>query len=108
MHVLADGGETKRVAVYKFTNSTTFLTTLHGVQNLLFVGKYIWFKIEDDNTNIKFYIGFDGVEWIQIASESRTTFFTTTGPDQVCWGINNQGSTDRQMLARLLHWSRAS
>jgi hypothetical protein len=108
MHVLADGSEAKRVAVYKFNSSTSFNGSLLAVSNLLLFSRYIWFKIEDDNTNIKFSISFDGIAFIEIASEVRTTFLLTTGPDQIVWGINNQGSSARQMLARLFHWSRAS
>ena len=103
----ADGSGSNRLAIYKHTNATTYSgSALLSPTNCMFVGKYLWFKIEDDNTNIKFYVSLDGISFVQMASETRTTFFTTSGPDEVGFAINNEGSTNYHMLARLAHWSR--
>jgi hypothetical protein len=62
-----------------------------------------WIKLENDGTTLKFFIG-DGVNWIQVASEAKTTHFTT-GPDQLALVIDNRDCTV-DLLVRLLHWSR--
>lgn len=106
LSVVADSSEALRVAIYKYTNATTFSARLQTETSLMLINQLVWFRIEDDGTNTKYYISSDGVEFIQIASESRTTFFTTTGPDQVWWGVNNSGSSSFNMLNRLHHWSK--
>lgn len=108
VHVLCDGTSSKRLAVYRMTSATAFSSTPLAVKSLMHVGKYVWLKIEDDNTNIKFYLSFDGIEWIQLYSESRTAFLLTTGPNQISFELNNQGSTNYEAAARLCHWSRVS
>jgi hypothetical protein len=104
--VVNESAESRRVAIYKCTNATTFSSRLQTETNLLLVSKYVWFKLEDNGTSTNYYISMDGIEWIQVASESRTTFFLTTGPDEIWWGLNNNSSTTWEMLARLHHWSK--
>jgi hypothetical protein len=44
-----------------------------------------WFRIEDDGTNIKFYLGLkriDAIEWVQVYTEARGAFFTSH-PDSI-------------------------
>jgi hypothetical protein len=107
LNLLADNNHPKRISVYRMASATSFTSTASGFPvGFLHVGKYVWLKIEDDNTNLKFYISFDGIEFIQVFSESRTSHMTTTGPDQMMFQLNNQGSTNFQMLGRLCHWSR--
>jgi hypothetical protein len=70
--------------------------------------------VENDGTNTKFYVGSDGVEWLQLLSENKATYFSS-GPDRVCWfGVNASnsgggGSSNAlatQMNVELLHWSK--
>jgi len=94
------------LSTYKWTNSTTFSGTgltvrFHGLCDHL-----LWFKIEDDNTNLKFYVG-DGIEWVLVQTESRTGHMAG-GPNRIIWGINNYNNSTYEQLARLVHWSRAS
>jgi hypothetical protein len=52
-------------------------------------------KVEYDGTNVKFYAGPDGFNWVLLLkSETKATFFTTA-PDQVVWfgcNLNNSGT----------------
>jgi len=90
---------------------TTFATPSGGVAHhedfkpMLFFGPEVWCKVEDDNTNVKFYIG-DGLRWVQVWSAGRTSQMAG-GPDRVFWYSNPVGS-DFENFVRLLHWSRAS
>lgn len=60
-----------------------------------------WFKIEDNNTNIKFHTSFDGVHFIECFSEGRTV--TLGGaPDQIGISINNIGGLTS--FVQLLAW----
>jgi hypothetical protein len=46
----------------------------------------IWFKIEDDGTDLTLYTSHDGEHWLEVFSESRGTFLT---PDQICIAGND-------------------
>jgi hypothetical protein len=97
-----------RFAVLYWDNNSTRNATIPVAERLLMhIGPVLWIKIEDDNTNLKFYIGMDGVEWIQVASVTRTAHMAGA-PDRVCWGANCPNNADNGMLVRLLHWSKGS
>lgn len=66
----------------------------------------VWFKIEDDNTNTKFYFSANGRNWILARSESRTAFLLT-GPNQVGFFIDMNGSNDLSSSVDLVHWSES-
>jgi hypothetical protein len=91
------------IAVDNFTSNTNYVGSPLARRNCLFVGRYFWQKIEDDGTNLKFYAGFDGVEWIQAASFSRTVFMSG-GPDEIGWYGNSTGSL-YELGVRLAHFS---
>jgi len=94
-----------RFSSYNYTDHDTFAgTTLYGREDCLHVGEYFWVKVEDDNANLKFYVSYDGVEWLPLDSTGRTSFMAG-GPDEVGFFVNNQGSTLYEMGARLSHWS---
>ncbi len=60
-----------------------------------------WFKIEDNNTNIKFHVSFDGVHFIECFDEGRTV--TLGGaPYQIGISINNIGGLTS--FVQLLAW----
>jgi len=103
---ISNGGAPNLVRVFRFDDATTFDSTVttfdHGN---IFTGP-VWFKIEDDNTNLNYYIG-DGAEWVKLYSTSRTAFFSS-GPTQVCWYANNNAVPTHDMLVRLCHFSRLS
>jgi hypothetical protein len=101
----ADGlGGGSRVSVYNLNSPTSFNGTPRSRQHCNVVGGVFWMKVEDDSTNLKFYIG-DGVEWIQIHSLGRTSFMGS-GPNALMWGGNNAGNSHNEALIRLVHWSR--
>lgn len=72
-----------------------------STQNVAFRPDY-WLKIEDDGTNLKYYTSADGYNWWEQHSELRGFWFTT-GPDQIWWGGDNQG-TDGEFI-HLLSWA---
>lgn len=45
-----------------------------------------WLRIQDDNTNVKWWLSLDGIHWELIRSQARGTYLTT--PDQLVLGIN--------------------
>ena len=112
LQIVCDSSNPKRVAVYRFASATALSVSPGGTAlaplSFTHIGKYVWFRIEDDNTNLKFSISCDGIDFIQVLSESRTNLMLTTGPDEVLFNINNQGSTSNEFLGRLVHWSRVS
>lgn len=62
----------------------------------------MWQRIEDDGTNIKFYVSRDGITWVQQHSELRGANFTT-GPNQVGFFINNYSGVDGNFVS-LIAW----
>ncbi len=44
----------------------------------------IWLQVEYDTTNVKFRFSWDGVNYLEVLSETKGTHFTTA-PDQVCF-----------------------
>lgn len=78
--------------VSRYTDNTTLagndFTDVFG-----FGGGLTWMKIEDDNTNLKFFIGPNGQDWIELHSALRTTHMAG-GPDQVgIYGNPNTANT---------------
>jgi hypothetical protein len=66
-------------------------------------GPMIWLRITDNATNRIYYLSYDGINFTQFLSESRTTFIT---PDQI--GIfvhNNAVAANLPMTAHFYHWS---
>jgi hypothetical protein len=84
--------------------SATSLTTQNKTGEWLTPAWPLWFKIEDDNTNLKFYGSSNGRNWVQWFSETRTTFLLG-GPDEVGVWINQNGSNDLSSALDLAHWS---
>lgn len=103
--ITTDSGGGPKYAVYNFNSATSLNSTAVSRRFVNVIGSEIWLKIEDNNTNLIFYIG-DGVEWIQVYSVGRTALMAG-GPDRVFWGFNNVGN-DIEAFVRLCHWSRAS
>lgn len=82
--------------IYKFTNPTTFSSNPFDEADMgASPGKLIHLMIEDDQTNLNFYISADGQNYgAAVYSEARGTFFTGTGhPDQVGPYANPENST---------------
>jgi hypothetical protein len=94
----------QRYGANKWTDVNTFSATPFALANPCFMGSVVWLKVEDDNTNLKFSLGFDGIEFVQLYSEARGTF-VTGGPDEIGIGINNNTTYSADGLLRLLHWS---
>ena len=96
-------------ATYKFNSPTSYAGDVTSRKSTLHRSPYLWLKMTDNNTNLLFYVSGDGVNWIQTGSESRGAFMTlnggVTGPDQVGWYVNNEGSSAYHSLTRLVHWS---
>ena len=67
----------------------------------------VWMKMEDNGTNLKYYIGTDSESWVELASVGRTSYMAG-GPDMIGWygAYNNASANNMRCLARLLHWSR--
>jgi len=90
------------VQVKTMTNETTELASKVHIPWQFGKGP-IWLKIEDTNTDLKFYVGPNGIDWIQIYSEGRTTHMAG-GPDQVGFGFNQNGVNNNEAFIELLQF----
>ncbi len=108
INALSSGGNSM-LAVYNLSSPTVFSAPAprDRANYQQCGGNAIWFKIEDDNTNLKFYVSADGLEFVLWKSMARGSFMTG-GPDEVFWGGNNANNGDNEALVRLVHWSRSS
>ncbi len=66
----------------------------------------IWFEIEDNNTDLKFRLSKNGIDFIEYATFGRTTFMAG-GPDEICWIVDGKtgGTSSPDFFAKLFSWS---
>jgi hypothetical protein len=96
------------ICVQRYSNTSTLFTTLNGPTPLLLMNDVAWMKMENDGTNLKWYVSTDGASWLLFFSESKTAYFSGN-PDKVLWHAGNylnSGSPAATMQARLIHWSK--
>lgn len=72
------------IAVRKWNSDTSFSSTLFSYFGPVGAGPIIWLRFKDDSTNRLYQFSADGIDWITIASESRTTFCTPTKVGVFC------------------------
>jgi hypothetical protein len=80
-----------QLTIYRWTNATTFSASSfeQSTSALAGAGVLNWLRIRDDGTNRYFEYSPNGVDWILVFSEGRTTFIT---PDQFIFGADNEAS----------------
>src|SRR5262249_6256984 len=88
--------------VAKTDGPTNSPTTPVNPAGLMLVSSALWLKVQDDNTNLKYFVG-DGIDWIELYSEARGVYMTG-GPDQVMFCANNFNNSF-DMLVKLISWS---
>lgn len=74
------------IVTQRFTDPTTFSSEVDLTTFAIPPGM-IWLRIENDDTDLKFYASSDGVNWKQAYTEGKAAFFTTA-PDQIGFGTN--------------------
>jgi hypothetical protein len=86
----------------KYSSPTAFNSS--GVSRIPWLASRRWFKLADDGTSLTFSISGDGIQWLQVWQEARTTFLT---PDQVGFAVECDGTGGSALLASLLSWQGA-
>ena len=97
-----ESGDAETLQIKTMTNETTFLANKVHV-NWEYGEGPCWFKIEDDNTDLKFSVGINGKDWIELYSEGRTSHMAG-GPNQVGFGINQSGNNTHTAMMEILHF----
>jgi hypothetical protein len=84
-------------------------TGSYSADSLVRVGRPAgWFKIEDDGTNLKYYVGNDGENWILMFSQARGNFLST-GPTHIGWFVNSEEASQAiDAAATLLSWEETT
>jgi len=80
--------------VGKWTNENTFNSFIGASVDCN--NYWVWQEIEDDGVDLKFRVSYDGVNYIQLTSETRTTFMVG-GPNQVGFACSSRGRPDKLM-----------
>lgn len=87
----------RTIGLWRMTNETTFSANVDtGYDNI--VGG-IWMRLTDDGTDIKASYSTDGVNYLELFTDGRASFFTS-GPDQVGFG----GSSGSGAAGAYLHF----
>lgn len=103
LYTFATFGGPSSIRILKYNNPTSFNSNLFGLQNWYIGKRFSWFRLEDDNTDVKFWISTNGIQWIEVASEGRTSFMAG-GPDEI--GVyGNANSSNIQDSLVITHWS---
>lgn len=92
----------ENLAVYLFTNPTTFNTSSKS-RDYWHMGRNMqWMRMEDDSTNLKFYLSMDGINWLLVHQETRTANLANA-PDEIFFGahagLGNAYATGITMVA---------
>lgn len=97
--VSTGGGACYQSAHY---NSPTSQATVSSAPPIYLPGDVIWWKLEDDNTNLKISISHDGVNWALMHSEARGSFLTSPGQFVV---LSNNVGNGADCIVSLVAWS---
>lgn len=104
------GTNTMNLIHGKWTTSTSFSANYSVNPFRLSPAFVVWFKFEDDGTNLKYYISNNGYNWVQLNSSTydklRGDFFTT-GPDQIGIYIYPDNTLTQKAGVVLLSWKTA-
>ncbi len=78
------------ISLDKYDDPNTFNSNYTKLSAATLMGSVIFFVIEDDGTNLKWYFSNDGYSFVLFDSRSRTDFLTS-GPDTIgfAFGTNN-------------------
>jgi hypothetical protein len=92
-----------QLAVFQWSNSTTFSSVALARVQFWQIAEMLWQKITDNGTNTIYSVSQDGIDWIDVYSEARGSFFSGGNtPNQVGIYANNAGSssTTSNLLVR--------
>lgn len=102
-NIFASDSTFQTQSIYRFVDAQTFDSMPLARTPLVGSTDLIWQRIEDDNTNRKYYTSVDGVNWRLLFSEGRTTFLTA---DEVGLCLAPYGSGGEFGAQMIVHsWS---
>jgi len=93
----------EKLEIRKYTSATAFSALLGSSLDWAWGPGVTWFKIEDNNTDLKFYTGPNGLDWTQINTEGRGVFFTTA-PDEIGFHVNPNTANNYNQLLEVYHF----
>lgn len=88
--------------VNKWTNLTTFNSTVFGSGTTSKIRDGAWWQIEDDNVDLFFRYSHDGINWITVFTEPRTTWVAS--PDRMAVFLNANPSGSVTLAGSLHAW----
>lgn len=100
--VTCDIRESGALASVKYTSPTSSASAYTVNGSILSGRGTVWLRINDDNTNRKCLVSFDGVNFWQVHSVSRTDFMT---PTEIGFFVLNQNAT-YDVAMTLLSWKQ--
>jgi hypothetical protein len=83
-------GSSLNLAIVQWSDANTRFANAFTTANQ--GGLYTWFKIHDDNTNRTYSVSRDGINWIDLLTEGRTTYLGVA-PNQAGVFASANGAT---------------
>jgi hypothetical protein len=93
--VVGVGAANEELAIYRYLNYTTFSGTSISIA---MSGKSYYLSVQDTGTDLVYSFSLDGINFMQVFSESRTAFFTS-GPTNVGLGIDEENAGISSILS---------
>jgi hypothetical protein len=105
--LVSGGGDTPEIGVHNMNSETSFSSTVGSSSHDTLTGSTsgkIWLKLEDNGTNLIYSFGHDGLQFEDIATVARGSFFTGSGfPTHYGFYVQNRAS-NTPVSTNLLAW----
>ena len=88
---------TDLIEVAKHDNATTFNSSALSSFAWQWGNSVTWMRLEDNNTDLKFHVSPNGIDWYEVFSEGRTVFMAG-GPDQIGFFTNPSTANNDDIL----------
>lgn len=93
-----------RMIVQNYNSPTSYNADLTDNNKIITPAPYLHLRLIDDNTNWLYQVSFDGVDYVQIHSETRNTFLTPTHVGFTFYKDNNYYGTAAMPSAIYAYW----
>ena len=82
---------------FHWNSPISFNVRIPGLLQPDFNANWVWMQIEDDNVDLFFRVSYDGINFYEIGSDTRTDFMAG-GPDEIGFSISERGQGSAGIL----------
>lgn len=92
------------ISLDKYTDATTFDSNYKVLSSSTLLGSLIWFRMEDDTTDLIWSFSTDSKNFVEFDKRSRTDFLSS-GPDEIGFGVNTNNTVGSAAMT-LISWNK--